>query len=170
PWRSARIRGTSSARAGGPTPCTAWPAGGRRSAGSAAFAPRLSSAGARSTPSTHGWPGGSSTSTRETSRRRSGRVPGRAPAFHEIVAPAQARAAFASNHLCMEFGRLLAAIREDPRYRGQIVHEERFPARPARYGTLLRPLAAPLAQALAERGITRLYTHQTEALEAVRGG
>jgi len=70
----------------------------------------------------------------------------------------------------MDFGRLLAEIREDPRYRGQIVHEERFPARPARYGTLPRPLAAPLAQALAERGITRLYTHQTEALEAVRGG
>jgi DEAD/DEAH box helicase domain-containing protein len=70
----------------------------------------------------------------------------------------------------MDFGRLLAEIREDPRYRGQIVHEERFPARPARYGTLPRPLATQLAQALAERGITRLYTHQTEALEAVRGG
>src|SRR5207237_4889330 len=86
------------------------------------------------------------------------------------AACAQTRDGVTLNSITMKIGSLLAAIREDPRYRGQIVHEERFPARPARYGTLRRPLTEPLAQALARRGITRLYTHQTEALDAVRTG
>jgi DEAD/DEAH box helicase domain-containing protein len=70
----------------------------------------------------------------------------------------------------MDGARLLSEIRADPRYRDQIVHEERFPARPARYGTLRRLLAAPIAEALGRLGITRLYTHQAEAVEAVRDG
>ncbi len=70
----------------------------------------------------------------------------------------------------MDVARLLDEIRREAQYRGQIVYEEQFPARPARYGTLSRPLAAPLAKALRHRDITRLYTHQVEALEAVRRG
>ncbi|HLW60586.1 MAG TPA: DEAD/DEAH box helicase [bacterium] len=76
----------------------------------------------------------------------------------------------AANYLRMDFVHLLGAVREDPRYRGQIVHEERFPARSARYATLREALAPPLAEALVRLGITRLYTHQAEAVEAVRGG
>ena len=61
-------------------------------------------------------------------------------------------------------------IRAAPQYRGQIVHEEEFPPRPARYGSLQVPLPPPLEDALRQRGVTRLYTHQAHALEAVRGG
>src|SRR5436853_111330 len=43
-------------------------------------------------------------------------------------------------------------------------------ARNARYGSLRDPVREPVAGALARQGITRLYVHQTEALEAVRAG
>lgn len=55
-------------------------------------------------------------------------------------------------------------------YRGQIVRQERIPARPARYGRLLRPLPKPLEQALADVGAERLYAHQTQAINAARDG
>ncbi|HYM92410.1 MAG TPA: DEAD/DEAH box helicase [bacterium] len=70
----------------------------------------------------------------------------------------------------MDAARLLEAIRADNNYRDQVVHAERFPARPARYGTLREPLSEPMAEALARQGITRLYIHQAEALEAARAG
>jgi len=57
-----------------------------------------------------------------------------------------------------------------PEYRGQIVHLERIPARPARYGELSAPLPKALEQALNEKGIQRLYSHQAEAIDAVRRG
>jgi DEAD/DEAH box helicase domain-containing protein len=70
----------------------------------------------------------------------------------------------------MDVVRILDEIRAAPQYRGQIVHEEQFPPRPARYGSLRAPLPPRLEDALRLRGVTRLYTHQAEALEAVRGG
>ena len=70
----------------------------------------------------------------------------------------------------MDVVRTLDAIRQVPQYRGQIVHEEQFAPRPAQYGVLRSPLPPPLEQALARRGITRLYTHQAEAVDAVRRG
>jgi DEAD/DEAH box helicase domain-containing protein len=70
----------------------------------------------------------------------------------------------------VDIARLLTEIRREPQYRDQIVHEERFPDRPARYGPLTRPLPAPLDEALRRQGVTRLYTHQAEALEAARAG
>ena len=72
--------------------------------------------------------------------------------------------------MLMDLVRLLGTIREDPRYRGQIVHMEHFAARPGRYAALREALAPPLDEALARRGIARLYAHQAEAVEAVRGG
>jgi DEAD/DEAH box helicase domain-containing protein len=45
-----------------------------------------------------------------------------------------------------------------------------IPARPARYGQLALPLPEPLACALDGRGIERLYTHQVQAVEALRAG
>ncbi|HVI85951.1 MAG TPA: DEAD/DEAH box helicase, partial [bacterium] len=65
---------------------------------------------------------------------------------------------------------MLRVLREDSRYRGQIVHDQRFVPRPARYRALRRPLRATLTEALGRRGIARLYTHQAEAVEAVRDG
>ena len=70
----------------------------------------------------------------------------------------------------MDVARVLDEIRRDPRYRDQIVHEETFPARPARYADPARPLAPPLADALTRRGVGRLFTHQAAALDAIRGG
>ncbi len=70
----------------------------------------------------------------------------------------------------MEVVRILDGIRRAPQYQGQIVHEEQFPPRPARYGALRDPLPAPLDAALKRLGITQLYTHQAQALDAVRGG
>jgi DEAD/DEAH box helicase domain-containing protein len=57
-----------------------------------------------------------------------------------------------------------------PENRGALAHWERLPARPARYGNLSLPLAAPLAESLAARGLSSLYTHQVQAIEALRGG
>jgi len=54
--------------------------------------------------------------------------------------------------------------------RGALTHHERLPARPARYGELALPLPEPLAHAIGAQGIERLYTHQVQAIEALRGG
>ena len=57
-----------------------------------------------------------------------------------------------------------------PENRGALAHLEILPARPARFGALSLPLPPSLAEALAARGIERLYTHQVQAIEALRGG
>ena len=70
----------------------------------------------------------------------------------------------------MDATRALAALKRAPQYRDQIVHEEAFPARTAQFGELSRPLSDAVATALRRRGVTRLYTHQADAIEAVRTG
>ena len=70
----------------------------------------------------------------------------------------------------MDVASVLQAIRGDPRYRDQIVHEESFPARAARYADPARPLNISVAAALRARGVDRLFTHQAAALDAVRDG
>jgi DEAD/DEAH box helicase domain-containing protein len=64
----------------------------------------------------------------------------------------------------------LRAHAAEPMNRGALVHWERLPERPARHGDLALPLPGPLAEALEARGIGRLYTHQVQAIEALRGG
>ncbi len=64
----------------------------------------------------------------------------------------------------------LEQVRAHPEYGGQIEHLEIIPPRAAEYGELERPLAAPLAAALAQAGVRRLYRHQAEAVNAVRAG
>ncbi len=54
--------------------------------------------------------------------------------------------------------------------RGAIAHWEVLPERPARYAELERPLAPPLAAALAALRIESLYTHQAQAIESLRAG
>ena len=54
--------------------------------------------------------------------------------------------------------------------RGALAHHERLPERPARYGELSLPLPEPLAHSIGALGIERLYTHQVQAIEALRGG
>ncbi len=64
----------------------------------------------------------------------------------------------------------VALLRGARGYTGQIAHVESLPSRPARYADPARPLPLPLAEALAARGITRLYAHQAAALDAARAG
>jgi len=66
--------------------------------------------------------------------------------------------------------RFLTRMRRHPDYRDQIVHIEEIAAREAAYGELDMPLPARLTQALEEQGISALYRHQTEAIDAAREG
>src|SRR5262245_51326179 len=64
----------------------------------------------------------------------------------------------------------IAELAKRPENRGAIAHWETLPARPARHGDLSIALPAPLAESLAAQGIERLYSHQVQAIEALRGG
>src|SRR5258706_1658937 len=66
--------------------------------------------------------------------------------------------------------RWLVEFAERPENRGALVHWQTLAARPARYGEVQPPLPQPVAMALEARGITRLYTHQVCAIEALRAG
>jgi DEAD/DEAH box helicase domain-containing protein len=57
---------------------------------------------------------------------------------------------------------------EDPDRSERIVHVESIPARTAIYDEI--PLDEAVIDALARRGITRLYRHQSAAIESVRSG
>ncbi len=61
-------------------------------------------------------------------------------------------------------------VRADGTYDETLVHIERLPAREAVFGKLNRPLPGVLEAALQQRGITRLYSHQAEAINALRDG
>ncbi|MBI1799450.1 MAG: DEAD/DEAH box helicase, partial [Candidatus Eisenbacteria bacterium] len=52
---------------------------------------------------------------------------------------------------------------------GALAHRRTLPAREARFGDLSLPLPRPLSEALEHLGIARLYTHQAQAIEALRG-
>src|SRR5262245_35448382 len=54
--------------------------------------------------------------------------------------------------------------------RGALAHWQKIPARPPRFGELSLPLPHPIADSLDSRGISRLYTHQVQAIEALRAG
>ncbi|HXU29052.1 MAG TPA: DEAD/DEAH box helicase [Thermoanaerobaculia bacterium] len=70
----------------------------------------------------------------------------------------------------LDFGALVADLEADPRLGARIVHAAELPAVPARYGALEPPLPEPLRQALARGGVSRLWSHQAEAIAAVRRG
>jgi DEAD/DEAH box helicase domain-containing protein len=61
-------------------------------------------------------------------------------------------------------------IAQGPGYRDQVVHVERLKARSARYGRLEHPLPSALQAALDRIGAGRLYSHQAQAINAVRRG
>lgn len=63
---------------------------------------------------------------------------------------------------------LIEDLTGDPGYRGQLVHVERLPARPARVVELPEDLPEPLPGRLRARGITALWSHQAEAIALAR--
>jgi DEAD/DEAH box helicase domain-containing protein len=61
-------------------------------------------------------------------------------------------------------------LRAHPFYKGQITHTQQIAKRPARYGRLQRPLPSALRDALRRTGSDKLYSHQAEAINAIRQG
>lgn len=70
----------------------------------------------------------------------------------------------------MDCDGLLADIRARSDYAGQIAHLRERPARAARYAEAAVPLHPGVSAMLERLGITRLYSHQAQAVEAVLGG
>ncbi|OGF04970.1 MAG: hypothetical protein A2W00_08270 [Candidatus Eisenbacteria bacterium RBG_16_71_46] len=64
----------------------------------------------------------------------------------------------------------LAEQARGPAGRGALAHWEVLTARPARHAEPARPLPPALAEALQHQGIARLYTHQAQAIDALREG
>jgi len=55
-------------------------------------------------------------------------------------------------------------------FRDAVVHRRHLPGAPARFAEPAAPLPEPLARALRANGVTRLYAHQAEAIDALRAG
>ena len=75
----------------------------------------------------------------------------------------------------MNISEFIEHLKKQRFYRGQIAHVEHIPPREARYGQLSRPLPPPLAEALrralgANGRLPLLYTHQAQAINAIREG
>ncbi|MCD4690296.1 DEAD/DEAH box helicase [bacterium] len=70
----------------------------------------------------------------------------------------------------MTITEFLKKLTLDRDYDGQIAHVETNPARAAQYGELAEPMPGVLADALARTGVERLYSHQVDAVGAIRAG
>ena len=64
----------------------------------------------------------------------------------------------------------LQSLARRGRSRGHVVHIQEIPARNPRFADLHPPLPGPLTATLRQAGIERLYTHQADAIAAVRAG
>ncbi|MBW7996492.1 MAG: DEAD/DEAH box helicase, partial [Candidatus Glassbacteria bacterium] len=65
---------------------------------------------------------------------------------------------------------LVQWLKQQDRYSESLVHHRLLPAADPLYGELVPPLPEILAHALEQTGVTRLYSHQAEAVDAVRCG
>ena len=70
----------------------------------------------------------------------------------------------------MEIQAFLNHIRSQSGYDNQIAHIEHIAPRRAVYGKLDEPLAPTLQDCLDANGLSRLYAHQTQAVNHVRAG
>lgn len=68
----------------------------------------------------------------------------------------------------MNADEFLRELRRDPDYRDQIEYVHEIPSRPAQYAEPNRPLHSVIERALRSQGIDRLYTHQADAINALR--
>ncbi len=64
----------------------------------------------------------------------------------------------------------IETLRGEPRFAHNIVVWQRLPERPAHYAPFPEGLAAPLVEALHDRGLASLYTHQSQTYAAARRG
>jgi DEAD/DEAH box helicase domain-containing protein len=65
---------------------------------------------------------------------------------------------------------LVSAWANSPDFEGDLVHLERLPARTPVFADLDPPTHPLISARLAERGITRLYRHQAQAIARIRAG
>lgn len=72
--------------------------------------------------------------------------------------------------LKMSYNGRAGTVRIDGTYDETLVHVERLIPREAAFAELNRPLPTTLETALSQRGINRLYSHQAEAINALRDG
>lgn len=70
----------------------------------------------------------------------------------------------------MDFNAFLSEICSSPIYRNQIVYHKVVEARDAVFADTKEPLAESCLKYLAASGIEQLYSHQAEAIDAIRGG
>jgi len=70
----------------------------------------------------------------------------------------------------MDFNAFLDEIRANPSYADQIVYVHEDAPAEAKYTDLTQPLHPQVQAWLHKRGIARLYSHQAQAIEAVRAG
>lgn len=70
----------------------------------------------------------------------------------------------------MTIEQVLDQLANDPRWRRNITHWEVIPAQAGRYAPIPDWIEPRLRRALRARGIEQLYSHQAEAIEAVRRG
>ncbi|MDH4338643.1 MAG: DEAD/DEAH box helicase, partial [Candidatus Krumholzibacteria bacterium] len=70
----------------------------------------------------------------------------------------------------MNVDKFLKHLETSEWYDGQIVRVERLPERPARFAPLDPPVHPRIAAAINTDGITRLYTHQADAIRHARAG
>ena len=66
--------------------------------------------------------------------------------------------------------RLVRLIGDSEYYGDMLVHRKYIPAREAQFGRLIPRCPASLGRALVRQGISRLYSHQVRAVQAVRRG
>jgi DEAD/DEAH box helicase domain-containing protein len=64
----------------------------------------------------------------------------------------------------------LSQLKQESFYQEQLVHVERIGARRASYASLKRPLLRSLVEAIRAGGLTQLYSHQAQAIDAARDG
>lgn len=70
----------------------------------------------------------------------------------------------------MDAAGFLKKIKSSSDYNNQIAFEKRISARDAKYGELDPPVLGKVGEALLRLGVTHLYSHQAEAIDAVRRG
>ena len=70
----------------------------------------------------------------------------------------------------MDVETFLQSITESPDYAGQIAHVHRMPARTPDWGEIPQGLAPEIGPFLEALGVSRLYRHQVEAIEALLKG
>ncbi len=64
----------------------------------------------------------------------------------------------------------LSEIASDPELTGRLIYRTALPAREARTAELSQPLHSEVVERLTARGITRLWTHQVAAIDALHDG